>query len=592
MERECMEKINHYCQKQKFTLVYADVSMTGPSHYPVFTVVVKINDVEYGTGTGKNKKEAKAIAAKKTWEMIEKLPESPSNMQAAELPTTRVTLLPVPSGDYVSQLNMYSQRTLQIVDYPNKKRTGDAHAPVFSCSCTISGYVCGNGTGPSLAAAKQAAAKQAFEELIKQGAITGVFTPFFLIVANILFVLLSRKPSCLFFSNNSICFKDSAANLAEKMKDMAVCEKPSPSQVLKMAHYKFCFYSCYRKLAANFDNARGKEEMKKMPDESLPGLDTNTSEENESPYTVNKRFLESFRNIEPIGEGGFGNVFKATAKLDERTYAVKRVQFTKYVLNMREVKQLAGLDHKNIVRYYSSWKGYDHVTSQASRQKSDKEILCLFIQMELCEQGPLENWIEKNRQDRKYHVMAQIKFSQILKGVEYIHSKDLIHRDLKPQNIFISDEDKIKIGDFGLVTSVACENLTENTGTKSYMAPEQFGDRYGKEVDIYALGLIWFEILSAFSCHEKTKVWHDVRDGKLPESFTSQFLTKVWDFNTLFQSVYLLIKNNLLTFNCFIQALIIKKMLSRDPSGRYSASQILQLLKSVDKDKPFKTHTQ
>lgn len=55
--------------------------------------------------------------------------------------------------------------------------------------------------------------------------------PFSLIVAMILFVLPSCKPSCLFFSSNSICFKDSAANLAEKMKDMAVCEKPSPSQV-------------------------------------------------------------------------------------------------------------------------------------------------------------------------------------------------------------------------------------------------------------------------------------------------------------------------------------------------------------------------
>lgn len=55
--------------------------------------------------------------------------------------------------------------------------------------------------------------------------------------------------------------------------------------------------------------------------------------------------------------------------------------------------------------------------------------------MELCEQGPLENWIEKNRQDQKYHVMAQTKFLQILKGVEYIHSKDLIHRDLKVSRI-------------------------------------------------------------------------------------------------------------------------------------------------------------
>lgn len=61
------------------------------------------------------------------------------------------------------------------------------------------------------------------------------------------------------------------------------------SDIRKMAHYKFCFYRCYRKLAANFDNARGKEEIKMMSDESLPGLDTNTSEENESPYTVNKR---------------------------------------------------------------------------------------------------------------------------------------------------------------------------------------------------------------------------------------------------------------------------------------------------------------
>lgn len=55
--------------------------------------------------------------------------------------------------------------------------------------------------------------------------------------------------------------------------------------------------------------------------------------------------------------------------------------------------------------------------------------------MELCEQGPLENWIQKNREDRKYHEMAQTKFLQILEGVEYIHSKGLIHRDLKVSRI-------------------------------------------------------------------------------------------------------------------------------------------------------------
>ncbi|XP_035747909.1 interferon-induced, double-stranded RNA-activated protein kinase isoform X2 [Egretta garzetta] len=427
MERECMEKINHYCQKHKLTLVYANVRMTGPPHDPEFTVVVKINDVEYGTGTGKNKKEAKAVAAKNSWEMIEKQMESEE-----------------------SKFNS-----------PSSEHGNSPRVPTPSDS-------------------------------------------------------------------DSSCCRDSAAELVEKMKDVAVCEKPSPFQGnaprLAPKHQ--------RKMAANFENARNKEEKRKMSDldESLPSLDTNSSEENGSPYTVNKRFLDSFKNIEPIGEGGFGNVFKATAKLDERTYAVKRVDFTNNV--RREVKGLARLDHENIVRYYCSWEGYDCVKHSDSRQKSAENIRCVFIQMEFCEQGSLENWIEKNRKERKYHDMAENKFLQILKGVEYIHSEGLIHRDLKPQNIFISHEDKIKIGDFGLVTSAVCGTLTENTGTSSYMAPEQ--------------------------------VWRDVRDGKLPESFSNQFATK---------------------------APIIKKMLSRDSSGRYSASEILEFSKSVDKVNFLKTHT-
>jgi len=55
--------------------------------------------------------------------------------------------------------------------------------------------------------------------------------------------------------------------------------------------------------------------------------------------------------------------------------------------------------------------------------------------MELCEQGTLEDWIQNNRQNRKYHKMAQTKFLQILTGVEHIHSKGLIHRDLKVSRI-------------------------------------------------------------------------------------------------------------------------------------------------------------
>ncbi|NXV58560.1 E2AK2 kinase, partial [Molothrus ater] len=447
-----------------------------------FTVVVKINGEEYGRGTGKSIKEAKAVAAKETWKMIEEQSRSPSNMAAADLTTaqtTSATSSPAPDKDYVSLLNIYSQRTGYTVDYTHKNRTGDPHVPTYSISCTISGHLCGRGTGPSLGAAKQAAAKEAYEKVYKESSVT-------------VYSFYNRnKVFPLFFSKNTICFADSSSNLVEKMKDVAICEKPSPSQV--------------QKLAANFANVRNKEEKKNMSDskEGLPDVDTNTGKENGSPHTVNKTFLEQYEKIKPIGAGGFGNVFKATSKCDKKTYAIKRVEFTEKV--EREAQGLARLSHENIVRYHSSWKGNDHIKYPGSSWNSDQEILCLFIQMEFCEQGTLEDWIVKTTKDRKYHEMAQNKFLQIVKGVECIHSEKLIHRDLKPQNIFIS-HDQIKIGDFGLVTSVAFETLTENRGTRSYMAPEQTGAKYGKEVDIYALGLIWFEILSAITAHEKSKV--------------------------------------------------------------------------------------
>ncbi|NWT12675.1 E2AK2 kinase, partial [Vireo altiloquus] len=543
MDREYMTMINRYRQIHKVTVIYDTINMTGPSHDPEFTVVVKINGVEYGTGTGKSKKEARAVAAKTTWEMLEKLRKSPSNTAAAELTTTQPTLSPALDKDYVSLLNIFSQKTLHVVDYPNKTRTGDAHAPTYSISCTISGVLYGKGTGSSLAAAKQAAAKEAYEKVNKESSLT-------------VYSFNNRNkedyykvfPS--FFSRNSISFRDSAAELVEKMKDMAICEKPSPSQV--------------QKLAANFADVRNKEKEKKKPhsNESSPDVDTNTGEESGSPHTVNKTFLENFKDIEPIGEGGFGNVFRATSKCDKITYAIKRVEFTEKV--EREAEGLARLTHENIVRYHSSWKGYDHMKYPDTSQNYDKKICCLFIQMEFCEQGTLVKWIKKNKEDQRYYVMAQNKFLQIVKGVEYIHSKKLIHRDLKPQNIFISHDDKIKIGDFGLVTSVAFETLTENRGTKSYMAPEQSGPKYGKEVDIYALGLIWFEILSDFTFHEKTKVWPSVREGKLPERFTRTFLT---------------------------EASIIQKMLSTDPSGRIPISHLLALLKSVDKENTCKNYS-
>nr|XP_038032669.1 interferon-induced, double-stranded RNA-activated protein kinase isoform X3 [Anas platyrhynchos] len=444
MERECMGKINSYCQRNKLQLDYVTVDMKGPSHDPedfVLRCRVKMEQESMGKINNycqKTKLQLDYVKVKST---------GPSHDPEDFVLRCRVKM----KQESMGKINNYCQKTKLQLDYVKVKSTGPSHDPEFKVVVKIDNVEYGSGSAKSKKEAKELAAKKTWEMIEQQR--TG--------------------------QNSAI---------------------------------------------------------------------------------KSSRFLKDYKNIEPIGEGGFGNVFKATAKTDEMIYAIKRVELKEKV--KREVQGLARLRYKYVVQYYCSWEGLDYMTYTRSRQKSETKIPCLFIQIEFCEQGTLKNWIENNRLKQKYNEMALKKFLQILKGVNYIHSKGLIHRDLKPQNIFISHDGKIKIGDFGLVTSMACESLTENQGTKLYMAPEQFCDNYGKEVDIYALGLICFEILSALvSHHEKNVVWHNVREGKFPEDFTKQFKT---------------------------QASIIRRMLSKDASKRPCAFEIFEHLKRAAADNSLK----
>ena len=89
-------------------------------------------------------------------------------------------------------------------------------------------------------------------------------------------------------------------------------------------------------------------------------------------------------------------------------------------------------------------------------------------------------------------------FSGIAAGVAYLHDHGIVHRDLKPGNIF-RDDGQVKIGDYGLSKFISCSRRsgqTESIGTVHYMAPEVANGRYGKEIDIYALGIILYEMLT------------------------------------------------------------------------------------------------
>lgn len=162
----------------------------------------------------------------------------------------------------------------------------------------------------------------------------------------------------------------------------------------------------------------------------------------------------------------------------------------------------------------------------------------LYIQMQLCQRLSLREWL-KGQATRDTSRVLDI-FQQIVDAVEYVHLQGLIHRDLKPSNIFFAFNDKIKVGDFGLVTAMTegydethtpapeNENITFKTslhtacvGTHLYMSPEQMnGQVYNYKVDIYSLGIILFELLIPFVTEmERVTALTNLRKSIFPENF-------------------------------------------------------------------------
>ncbi|KAB0380600.1 hypothetical protein FD755_008384 [Muntiacus reevesi] len=271
------------------------------------------------------------------------------------------------------------------------------------------------------------------------------------------------------------------------------------------------------------------------------------------------RLVKDFTEVTPIGSGGFGQVFKAKHRIDKKIYVIKCVKYNSVKVE-REVKALATLNHPNIVHYHGCWDGLDYDPEKSINSSSKdsqgpsalKNTRCLFIQMEYCDKGTLEQWIDERRGKEPEKHLALEFFQQIVTGVHCIHSKDLIHRDLKPGNIFLVTTNQIKIGDFGLVTYLKNNEMrTSKKGTRRYMSPEQLSSvkDYGNEVDIYALGLILAELIHICPTSlETSKFFEDLKSGNL-----DVFDDKEKD--------------------------LLKKLLSEDPKKRPTTSEILKTLK-------------
>ncbi len=195
---------------------------------------------------------------------------------------------------------------------------------------------------------------------------------------------------------------------------------------------------------------------------------------------------DRYEILEKIGTGGMSDVYKAKCHKLNRFVAVKvlKQEFSEnanFVSKFRiEAQAAAGLTHPNIVNVYDV----------------GEENGIYYIVMELVEGITLKKYIEKKaRLSYKEAVSIAIQVSM---GIEAAHNNHIIHRDIKPQNIIISMDGKVKVTDFGIAKAATSNTITSNVmGSVHYTSPEQARGGYSDEKsDIYSLGITMFEMLT------------------------------------------------------------------------------------------------
>ncbi|XP_055934237.1 serine/threonine-protein kinase NIM1-like [Argiope bruennichi] len=195
-----------------------------------------------------------------------------------------------------------------------------------------------------------------------------------------------------------------------------------------------------------------------------------------------------YRLYRDVGKGNFSKVKMAVHYLTKEKVAVKIIDKTKLQpkskqMLSKEISAMESIQHPHIIRLYE-------VIETPSK---------LFLAMEFAEGGELFHKVANG--GRIIETEAKILFAQLTSAVEYLHKQNIIHRDLKAENVFISGNNTIKVGDFGFSTRVQNpkEALLTFCGSPPYVAPEIFqNENYiGPSVDIWSLGVLLYFITTA-----------------------------------------------------------------------------------------------
>ncbi len=258
---------------------------------------------------------------------------------------------------------------------------------------------------------------------------------------------------------------------------------------------------------------------------------------------------ERYEIKEKIGTGGMADVYKAFDTRLNRMVAIKvlKQEFSEdksFITRFKnEAQAAAGLSHPNIVGVYDVGE--------------DKGSY--YIVMELINGVTLKKFIEKKgKLDVREAVAVAI---QIAQGMEAAHKNKIIHRDIKPQNIMISRDGKVKVSDFGIAKIVSSDTFVQNAvGSAHYLSPEQARGGYSDaRSDIYSLGVTLYEMLT----------------GKTPFSGDSDVNVAIKHIKNEARPVREIVPDVPYSLD-----MIVRKCMQKHPDKRYSsATELIEDLK-------------